>query len=233
MSYKDLINEVYSIKEISVAMKDSPVINTKLKMIGLYTKDIAKLIKKYQEINLNEFELDEIYEINYIYIAIGLLQNKTIERQYEFLKQNIYHIDSWAITDSNYKYLEFKEFNEELVFIKKFISSKDEFMIRLGYLILFKYLKEENLDIIFSLLKNSDLYYVYMIEAWLIQTIFVKYPRKTYIFLENSDLSKKIKLKTISKICDSYRVDKEYKDKVKKLRENLKKLEKNNANLCI
>ena len=159
-----------------------------------------------------------IFANNYIYIAIGLIQNKNIEKQYEFLLKNFSHIDSWAITDSTFKYLEFKKFEEQLVYVKKLIESKEEFLMRYGYLILFKYIKEENLKIIFNLLKNDEKYYVFMVEAWLIQAIFIHFPEETYDFLVKSNLSKKIKLKAISKICDSYRVSKEYKDRVKELR---------------
>ena len=81
MTYNDLLTEISDIRKISVAMKNSPVINTKLEMFGLYTEDIVRLIKKYKGIDLNSFELDKYYEINYIYIAIGLIQNKNIEKQ--------------------------------------------------------------------------------------------------------------------------------------------------------
>ena len=80
MTYNDLLTEISDIRKISVAMKNSPVINTKLEMFGLYTEDIVRLIKKYKEIDLSSFELDKYYEINYIYIAIGLIQNKNIEK---------------------------------------------------------------------------------------------------------------------------------------------------------
>ena len=80
MTYNDLLTEISDIRKISVAMKNSPVINTKLEMFGLYTEDIVRLIKKYKEIDLSSFELDKYYEINYIYIAIGLIQNINIEK---------------------------------------------------------------------------------------------------------------------------------------------------------
>ena len=67
MNYQDLLNEITTITTISKAMKNSPVINTKLEMFGLYTKDIVNLIKKYIDVDLGTFELNKYYEINYIY----------------------------------------------------------------------------------------------------------------------------------------------------------------------
>ena len=66
MTYNDLLTEISDVKKISVAMKNSPVINTKLEMFGLYTEDIVRLIKKYKEIDINRFALDKYYEVNYI-----------------------------------------------------------------------------------------------------------------------------------------------------------------------
>ena len=62
--------------------------------------------------------------------------------------------------------------------------------MRYGYLILFKYIKEENLKIIFNLLKNDEKYYVFMVEAWLIQAIFIHFPEETYDFLSKSNVAK-------------------------------------------
>ena len=87
---------------------------------------------------------------------------------------------------------------------------------------LIKYVKEENLDRIFSLFKSDERYYVFMVEAWLLQIMFARYPEITLEFLKNTNLSSKIKLKAISKICDSYQVNDDYKNKVKELKKSIK-----------
>ena len=222
-NFNDLHNDVLSLKNDKNAKFASTILKTKLKVLGLYTKDIKLLTKKYIDIDVSTFNLNESYEINLLYFSIGLKQIKNFDEQVEFLKTNVYLIDSWAITDSTYQYLKVADFFEALPIIKEFISSDKEFLIRYGYLMLFNYLKDEKyFNEITSLFKNSDYFYVQMVEAWLLSYLFVYFPEKAYKFLVNSKLSKTIKKMTIQKAIDSFRVSVETKDKLKAYRKELK-----------
>ena len=161
--------------------------------------------------------------MNLIYITYGLKQNKTIEEQIKFLLDNKDIIDCWAIVDSTAKLIKTKPINEELKMLDILTSSNEEFLIRYKYIKLFDYVNKDNLEIIFNSIINSEFYYVLMGEAWLLADCYIKYPNETFLFLKNSEIDNKIKLKTISKICDSYRVNNENKLKVKELRNTLKK----------
>lgn len=59
-----------------------------------------------------------------------------------------------------------------------------------------------------------------MANAWLLSMCFIKYKDKTYKFLLNNNLDTFTFNKTISKICDSLKVDKETKINLKKLTQN-------------
>ena len=72
------------------------------------------------------------------------------------------------------------------------------------------------------MLKNSKYYYVKMVEAWLICELFIFNQNEMFLFIKESSLDNEIKLKAISKICDSFRVDETIKKELKKLRTNLK-----------
>ncbi|MDE5995527.1 MAG: DNA alkylation repair protein, partial [Eubacterium sp.] len=61
-------------------------------------------------------------------------------------------------------------------------------------------------------------YYVNMASAWALSVAFVKYREKVLPLIENSVLTKDIHNMTISKIRDSFRVDKETKAYLKTLR---------------
>ena len=222
-NFNDLHNDVLSLKNDKNAKFASTILKTKLNVLGLYTKDIKLLIKKYIDIDISSFNLNESYEINLLYFSIGLKKIKSFAEQVEFLKKNILLIDSWGITDSTYQYLKEVEFFDGLPTIKEFISSDKEFLIRYGYLMLFNYLKDEkHFNEITSLFKNSDYFYVQMVEAWLLSYLFVYFPEKSYEFLVNSKLSKTIKKMTIQKAIDSFRVSVETKDKLKAYRKELK-----------
>ena len=116
-----------------------------------------------------------------------------------------------------------KDFEEALPVIQKFINTNDEFLIRYGYLFLFNYVKDkDNLERIFSLFKNSSYFYVKMVEGRVLSFLYIYSNEETYNYLLNSSLDYEIKNIAIRKICDSYRVNKEDKDKLKLLRKRLK-----------
>lgn len=102
------------------------------------------------------------------------------------------------------------------------LSDSREFAVRVG-LVLLKaaYVDEEYLQVIFdrvSGLASRDEYYIRMGIAWLLCDCFIKYPTATTSYMLSSKLPKWTYNKTISKICDSYRVDEETKGLLRKIR---------------
>lgn len=222
-TYSELLNDIEKLKNPKLSEFSKNILNTTIEVKGIYSKDVKTLIKKYKDININDFELDKFYELNFLYFAIGLQQKKTLNEQVEFVFENKEHLLSWGITDSTYQYFKVGVFENTLPTIKLFISQKEEFLIRYGYLLLFKFLKDTTIyDTIFSLFKNSDFFYVKMAEAWILSYLYIYDSKKTYNYLFSSDISFDIKNMAIRKILDSYRVNKEEKEKVKALRTILK-----------
>ncbi len=82
------------------------------------------------------------------------------------------------------------------------------------------FLDSENIDSILSKLiklQNID-YYIDMAIAWLISVAFIKCREQTLMLLQSESLTPFVQNKSISKICDSYRVTLEDKQLVKSLR---------------
>ena len=65
---------------------------------------------------------------------------------------------------------------------------------------------------------NFDEYYVQMALAWALAEIYISYPEKIEELLYNKILSIEVHNKTIQKIRESLRVDKNKKDNLLKLR---------------
>ena len=226
-TYSELLNDIEKLKNPKLSEFSKNILNTPIEVKGIYSKDVKTLIKKYKDININDFELDKFYELNFLYFAIGLQQKKTLKEQVDFVFENKEHLLSWGITDSTYQYFKVSVFEKTLPTIKLFISQKEEFLIRYGYLLLFKFLKDTTIyDTIFGLFKNSDFFYVKMVEAWILSYLYIYDSKKTYDYLFSSDISFDIKNMAIRKILDSYRVNKEEKEKVKALRTILKEKKK-------
>ena len=226
-TYSELLNDIEKLKNPKLSEFSKNILNTPIEVKGIYSKDVKTLIKKYKDININDFELDKFYELNFLYFAIGLQQKKTLKEQVDFVFENKEHLLSWGITDSTYQYFKVSVFEKTLPTIKLFISQKEEFLIRYGYLLLFKFLKDTTIyDTIFGLFKNSDFFYVKMVEAWILSYLYIYDSKKTYDYLFSSDISFDIKNMAIRKILDSYRINKEEKEKVKALRTILKEKKK-------
>ena len=226
-TYSELLNDIEKLKNPKLSQFSQNILNTSIEVKGIYSKDVKTLIKKYKDININDFELDKFYELNFLYFAIGLQQKKTLKEQVDFVFENKEHLLSWGITDSTYQYFKVSVFEKTLPTIKLFISQKEEFLIRYGYLFLFKFLKDTAIyDTIFGLFKNSDFFYVKMVEAWVLSYLYIYDSKKTYDYLFSSDISFDIKNMAIRKILDSYRVNKEEKEKVKALRTIIKEKKK-------
>ncbi len=106
--------------------------------------------------------------------------------------------------------------------VEKLLESGQEFPIRAGLVILkCTYIEPEYLAAIFDRvesLKDHEAYYVRMSIAWLLAECFIKFPSATTSYLAVSNLPSWTFNKTISKICDSYRVDDDTKTLLRKMR---------------
>lgn len=136
------------------------------------------------------------------------------------------YIDNWCTCDIFCSRITkaVRRHREEFLELKidPLLKSSDEFAVRVG-LVLLKtaYMDFDYLALIFDRVErlgDRDEYYVKMAIAWLLSECFIKFPEATLSYLKISHLPKWTFNKTISKICDSYRVEPEMKEVLKKLR---------------
>ena len=215
LTYNDLLIDLEKLKNEKNILFSKKILNTKLDLFGLKTKQVLEVAKKYKDIDVSTFELDKYYEVNYLYFYIYLKKNKNIDDQINFLIVNRSYLENWAIVDGTSKLLvDFK-----LKDSKKFLKFNDEFIVRYPYICMLKFTKTlQNLDEIFSYLKNDDRYYVKMGEGWLLSYCFINHFDETYKYYENTTIDKSILLIGIQKAIDSFRVSEENKLKLKELR---------------
>ncbi len=107
---------------------------------------------------------------------------------------------------------------------KEYVKSELPYVRRLGYVIFIPRLVRDknNVDKLISLLKNDEEYHVIMGEAWLISFLAMCDIDKTYNYLKKCDLKYNIVGKAIQKICDSYVISDEDKQRFKDLRNERK-----------
>lgn len=219
LTYNDLLIDLEKLKNEKNILFSKKILNTKLDLFGLKTKQVLEVAKKYKDIDVSTFELDKYYEVNYLYFYIYLKKNKNIDDQINFLIVNRSHLENWAIVDGTSKLLVDFKLNDS----KKFLKFNDEFIVRYPYICMLKFTKNlQNLNEIFSYLKNDDRYYVKMGEGWLLSYCFINHFDETYKYYENTTIDKSILLIGIQKAIDSFRVSEENKLKLKELRRTLR-----------
>ena len=224
----NLINYLYQNQDLTYKKFNDRIVNTKTKTIGVRVpilRQIAKEIYKGNYVDFLNQPQVELYEYNMIY---GLVLSKIKDNNiaYPLFKNFINTIDNWAVCDifcSEYKVVKNNK-NFYLNKINKYISSDQEFIVRVGLILLMKFYIDSNLDDIFNLISKIRLnkYYVNMGIAWLLSMAYIKYPTETITYILNSKLSTQIKRMSYQKIVESKQVTLEQKIHIKSLRNELK-----------
>ena len=196
-------------------------------IIGVRIPELRKLAKQIAKENPKEFIENPVKKQYYEEImlegfVIGYMK-ATLEEKLHYLDNFIPEIDNWAVCDCTASTLKFidKYKKEVWEYMQKYINSKKEFEKRFAIIILMDYyLTDEYIDKVLEIYNkiDSDQYYVQMGIAWAISVCFVKYREKTRKFLDNNNLSTFTYNKSIQKIIESTRVDKETKEELKKIK---------------
>lgn len=194
---------------------------------GYKTADIDRLIKSYIRNKADSSELRpyvlEFQQLHRIFYFVALKQIDDVNERMEFIHNNLLFSDWWH-TDQLIGFVSDIDFDVALNYSKAYILSDDAFIRRWGYVLFISELCTEQSERIFPLLKNDEHYYVQMAQAWLIAELAVTEPDKVFGYLEGCCLKYNITGKAVQKICDSFRISKEWKEKFKSLRTALKKL---------
>lgn len=138
------------------------------------------------------------------------------------LEKFLPYVDNWAVCDTISPKV-FKKNREKIITkVLSWIKSDHTYICRFGIgMIMQLYLEDEYfktsyLDIV-AKIRIED-YYINMMRAWLFQVALVKKWDITIKYIENNSLDIFTHNKTISKYCDSSRIDKTKKEYLKSLR---------------
>ncbi len=224
--YKDFEDQLTSRVDEKYRTFSAKLVSSKYPLVGVRipeVRDIAKSVpkEKYDEfLKITPKSLEEV-------IVRGIIICKLpYEKMLEQFDSQVNYIDNWCTSDIFCSELRktIKKHEEEFLKIKveKLLASNQEFTTRVGLVILkCAYVDTSHLNLIFDRveeLASREEYYVKMAIAWLVSECFIKFPDETLEYLQKSTLNKWTFNKTISKICDSYRVKSETKTYLKKLR---------------
>ena len=193
-------------------------------MIGVRIPDIRKIEKSLNIEEKEKFLLElphKYFEENMLHgIIISNMKdyNKVITNLEKFLP----YVDNWAVCDSISPKILKKNREKVITNVLSWIKSNHTYVCRFGIGMIMQlyledeYFKKSYLDIIAEI-KTED-YYINMMRAWTFQVALVKQWKEAILYIEKGLLDEFTHNKTISKSCDSYKIEKEKKEYLKTLR---------------
>lgn len=201
------------------------LIFTKYEILGIKVPNMRKIAKEISKTDiisfLNNVENNTYEEVMIEGLTISYI--KDVDLCLKYFNKFINKIDNWAICDTCISSMKIVNKNKELFLrqIKRYIKSKDEYVVRVGVVLLLDYYIEDSyIDLVFDMINsiNREEYYINMAIAWLVSICFVKYRNKTFEYLTNNKLNKFTYNKSIQKIIESYRISIEDKDVLRNMK---------------
>lgn len=150
-----------------------------------------------------------------------------IERERDFdccikkLEAFLPYVNNWATCDGMKPKVLKKEPEKLLLYIQKWITSKETYIVRYAINLLMSYYLDEHfqpeyLKMVCNV--QSDEYYINMMRAWYFATALAKQYEATLPYLQNHLLDEWTHNKTIQKAVESYRISDEQKTYFRTLR---------------
>lgn len=194
--------------------------------LGVRVPQIREIARQVPSLEISEFLKVQPVGYEEVLARGFLISRLSFDEMMQWFGSQIDCIDDWSTCDTFcsavgkvVKKNKTKFFDAKM---DELLNDSREFAVRVGLVLLkVAYINEEYLQVIFdrvSGLASREEYYIRMGIAWLLCDCFIKYPTATTSFILSSKLPKWTYNKTISKICDSYRVDAETKDLLRKMR---------------
>ena len=190
------------------------------------TGDLDRLIGRYVKAKadvsaLRPYILTE-QQFHRLYFYVILEQLKTVEERMAFIHNNLLFSDWWH-TDQLIGYVSNLDFDVALQYAAGYVHSEDPFIRRWGYVLFISKLCKGHASQLLPLTHDDGHYSVQMAQAWLVAELAVFEPEAVYRWFAENDLKYNINGKAIQKICDSFRISDEWKEKYKQLRPELRK----------
>ena len=197
-----------------------------LNIIGVRTPDIRKIVKELLKTDYIKYieSYDKKYYEEIMIEGLLIAQSKLsfLEKE-KYLDKFIPKINCWAITDICASSFKFSKSELDLVwdYFNKYKNSKSEYELRfmivmwMDHFLIDDYVNEvlSNIDKI-----KIDYYYVKMAIAWLIATMYIKYPDITKTYLKSNNLDDWTYNKALQKIIESTRVSLIEKEEIRKMK---------------
>lgn len=187
------------------------------KIIGVRVPQLRKLAKDIYKTEEAENFLKELpheyYEENNLHAFLVALIKDFDEALYE-TERFLPYIDNWATCDMFYPKVFAKHPEKMREAAKRWIENEKEYVVRYGIGILMRMDFEcEDMEMVANVKREE--YYVNMMQAWYFATALAKNYSEAVKYLQDENLAEWVHNKTIQKACESLRIDKVTKEKLR------------------
>ncbi|MDD3403414.1 MAG: DNA alkylation repair protein [Hespellia sp.] len=215
----ELADEKYQAFHQNLCPGVAQIIGVRIPKMREFAKELAK--DSWQQYLENPRE-DYNEEIMLQGLVIGYVDTD-IETRLTYLAKFVPKINSWAVCDSPCMGMKFIKKNRErmLEFIQPYLNSEREYEVRFGIVTLLDYyVDKEHIDYVLEVLEHvkHEGYYVKMAAAWTLCECYLKCPKETNAFLENTQMDIWTYNKGIQKMTESRRVTAEDKIRLKAMK---------------
>jgi 3-methyladenine DNA glycosylase AlkD len=195
-------------------------------LLGVRLPELRKLAIRLAKgdwrIYLDQAESEYFEEIMLQGMVIGYIKTD-VEEILRYVADFVPKIDNWSVCDSFCTGLKVTNSNMNLVwdFLQPYLSSKNEYDIRFGVVMLLDfYIEEEYINRVLQRLDEAkhEGYYVKMAVAWAVSICYVKLPKPTLTYLKSNNLDDFTYNKALQKITESFRVDLETKKMIRSMK---------------
>ena len=221
-----VIKKLYDLKDEKYRDFSSSLNPTAPLMIGVRIPELRKIAKeivKEDPIFFLEHNPLNFFEMIMLHAMVLGLMKEDIEVILKYVKDFIPFINDWSVNDCFCQTFKIaKKYQKEVwEFLGDYFNSNQEFELRVVVIMMMcHFINDQYIDLVISFIDSTknDGYYYKMGCAWCLQVIMVKYPKLCYNYLLNNHLDDWTFNKAISKMIESYRIDNDMKDKIRKLK---------------
>ena len=193
------------------------IIGVRTPLLRKYAKEIAGTEK--EETILNSLP-HTYYEENNLH-ALLIQKAGSFDRCIEQLEQFLPYVDNWATCDMMSPKVLKKDREKLMVHIKQWLTSDHTYTVRFAVKCLMDFYLDdffsEEILLMVSQVKHED-YYVKMVCAWFFATALAKQYDSTVPYLTQHRLSPRVHNRTIQKAVESFRINDDTKEYLKKLK---------------
>lgn len=215
--FKNHIDENYKEFHQKLCPTKYPIIGVKIPIL----RNIAKELSTKHSLEYLVNNIDNSCFENVLLKGLCIAYSK--ECNLDYIDNYINLIDNWSLCDTFCNTLKFikKDKTNYIDFINNCLHNNEEFRIRVGLVLLLNYyICDDYKEYLYNVLDNvnTTYYYTHMAAAWLLSYLFIYYYDDTLNYLKYSKLDTLTIAKGITKAIESYRIIKEQKVELKKLR---------------